>query len=440
VRARGLVLVAALLGACSAPEEAPPRTTSHAPEVAVDRIAITRPDWAALDVDDVAPPTRDAVPLSEDPVRRAALAVTDLQGDRSIYVLGRDGRWRRVDRPHLRYEFEAPGQVWPVLSPASIDASATRLAVPQDDSLVVIDLTTGGFRRYHVPGLNDDVAWEAPDQVYVGHDARLPGALVDLQTGQLTDSMHRRTTRVLPDGSALTWGGGRGNDAYYFNVMRWDDGHRVHSPANNSLGARPLVLGDVAIGMHNPTHSQLNPDLVTGDAELDELMRQVDGVVAVDNINGDVLGFLALSDEGYESTSLLGWLGEAPVLGLVDRSDPRRRSYVVSWDYETGELSPLATLPTWYVAWGVGLDGPVGPVVARPPWRRWAPPRPSVTRPTPYRSRQTPSSAPRWCWTSRRTPTRRTSSARTGAGAVSTCRCGRCSATATSARWSVRPA
>ena len=382
VRAAGAVLTLALLAGCtsSANEDFATTPESSAPtpsvtQTAVDdvEIVITHPDWPSLATDDVAPPTRDAVPLSEKPVRRASLAVTDLEGDRSIYVLGSDGEWRRVDAPRLRYEFEGPGQEWPVLSPDSIDASGTRLAVPQEDSLVVIDLTTGGFRRYHVPGLNDDVAREAPDQVYVGHDARLPGTLVDLQTGRLTESMHRRTTRVLPDRSALTWGGGRGNDAYYFNVMKWDDGHRVHSPANNSLAARPLVRGDVAaVGMHNPTHSQLNPDLLTGDAELDELMRQVDGVsAAVDDINGDVLGFLALSDEGYESTRLLGWLGEAPVLGLVDRSDPRRRTYVVWWDYETGELVPLATLPTWYVRrWVSRSTGPCRPSYLVPTGRR----------------------------------------------------------------------
>ena len=288
----------------------------------VDEVVITRPDWAALTTDAVAPPTRDAVPLSQSPVRRAALAVSGLQGDRGVYVLGPDRAWRRVDRPHLTYSVEGGASgTFPALAPNSLDASGTRLAIGQDGSLVVVDLTTGGFRRYRLPGLNQHVAWEDQSHVLVIGSRRIHGSVVDLSTGRTAESRHRRTTRVLPDGRSLTWGGRAGNDNYYFNDLEWDDGWRTTSPGNNSLGATPLVRGDVAIGLHNPTHNQLNPDLLTGDAELDQLMRQVDGVVAVDNINGEVLGFLALSNEGYESTSLLGWLGGPPVLGLVDRSD-----------------------------------------------------------------------------------------------------------------------
>lgn len=362
MRAAVAVLAVTLLAGCTGDDgSAAPRPTPSTAETSsevpsIDAIVITRPDWPALDVDDVEPPTRDAVPLSEDPVRRASLAVTDLEGDRSIYVLGPDREWRRVDRPHLTYSVEGGASgTFPALAPNSLDAGGSRLAIGQDGSLVVVDLTTGGFRRYRLPGLNQHVAWEDQSHVLVIGSRRVHGSVVDLSTGRTASSRHRRTTRVLPDGMALTWGGRAGNDRYLVNDIEWSDGWRTTSPGNNSLGATPLVRGDVAIGMHNPTHNQLNPDLLTGDAELDELMRQVDGVVAVDDVNGDVLGFLELSTEGYESTSLLGWLGGSPVLGLVDRSEPGRRSYVVSWNYKTGELTPLATLPTWYVAWGAGL-------------------------------------------------------------------------------------
>ncbi len=356
MRAFAVVFLLLVTGCTSSANEDFASTTPSVTQQAVDDvgIVITRPDWPSLVTDMLAPPPRDALPLSEKPVRRASLAVTDLEGDRGIYVLGRNGEWRRVDAPHLSYEFEGPGQVYPTLSTDSIDASGTRLAVPQDESLVVIDLTTGTFRRYDVPGQNDHVAWEGPDDILVGHDTRLGGTLVDLQTGELSESTHRRTTRVLPDGSALTWGGGRGNDNYYFNVMKWDDGHRVFSPANNAMGYAPVVQGDVVVATTRAAAAVVEGEK-TGQAELDDLMWSNNGVSAVDAVTGRVLGWLQLSDQKFEWSKPLGWIGGLPVLQLVKWDETQRRSNVVAWNYETGELIPLATLPTWYVAWGTGL-------------------------------------------------------------------------------------
>ena len=52
---------------------------------------------------------------------------------------------------------------------------------------------------------------------------------------------------------------------------------------------------------------------------------------------------------------MLGWAGDLPVLGLVRTEDNALQTRVVTWDYRSGELHPLAVLPTWWVSWGVGL-------------------------------------------------------------------------------------
>ena len=77
--------------------------------------------------------------------------------------------------------------------------------------------------------------------------------------------------------------------------------------------------------------------------------------MAVDAETGEPIAFVKLGQGNGEATTLLGWAGDLPVLGLVRDTDQRQRTNVVTWDYRTGELHPLGVLPTWWVTWGVGL-------------------------------------------------------------------------------------
>jgi hypothetical protein len=43
------------------------------------------------------------------------------------------------------------------------------------------------------------------------------------------------------------------------------------------------------------------------------------------------------------------------VVGLVGLEDDVLQIRVATWDYMSGELYPLAVLPSSWVAWGVGL-------------------------------------------------------------------------------------
>ena len=77
-------------------------------------------------------------------------------------------------------------------------------------------------------------------------------------------------------------------------------------------------------------------------------------MVAVDAADGQVLALLQLSEGKGDSTSLLGWDGDLPVLGLVRMTDQQIRTYVVTWDYRAGTLQPLAVVPAWWVSWSAG--------------------------------------------------------------------------------------
>ena len=76
--------------------------------------------------------------------------------------------------------------------------------------------------------------------------------------------------------------------------------------------------------------------------------------MAVDGDTGAPVAYLPLGDD-IEATSLLGWAGDLPVVGLLGLDDDVLQTRVATWDYLSGELYPLAVLPTSWVAWGVGL-------------------------------------------------------------------------------------
>ncbi len=326
-------------------------------------MSVTTPDWDNLVTRNISPPGPGVAALSADPVRTAALAMADPHDDVGVYILGEDGRWRRLDVPDLRPVSDGGGNQTAILRPASLNADGTRLALPQPDELVVVDLTTGSATRYDVPGPhNAYVIWEGDSHVFVGEENRRRGRVVDLVTSAVTLSTHGPSTRVLPDGRALTWapGDNRASAAPSTPVMRWDGGQEVPTSANNSAGwfpQPPLAHGGVAIGLHRMWQATTGRPETTSDPALDELLRTTDGVVAVDVQTGRVLAFLRLGDENLgEDTTLLGWRGDLPVLGLVNTGTdgPPLPTHLILWDYAAATLEPLGVVPSPWVAWGTG--------------------------------------------------------------------------------------
>jgi hypothetical protein len=307
------------------------------------RMVITTPDWEALAVNRVPVPSPEAGPLSENPVRHAALVVAG-PDDADVLVLGDDGDWRRLDVDGLMPVAADAGITTPVVRSTGLDDSATRLAIPQPGALVVVDLTSGEAERYDVAGSPSYVTWLDDSHVLVA-DGRSPtGKVVDLTDGSIARSPYGPFTRALPDGSALTWD--------HRGPLEWSDGRIVTTPANNAAGyypQPPLARDGVVIGQHQ-RNSVRNPPPGNPPA----VLAESSGLVAVDGETGAPIAYLPLGDD-IAATSLLGWAGELPVVGLVGLDDGALQTRVATWDYQSGELYPLAVLPTAWVAWGVGL-------------------------------------------------------------------------------------
>jgi hypothetical protein len=232
----------------------------------------------------------------------------------------------------------------PVVRATGLDDGATRLAIPQPGGLVVVDLTSGDAERYDVPGSPSYVSWLDDSHVLVA-DGRAPtGTMVDLADDSTERSPYGPSTRVLADGSALTWDGRR--------PPEWSDGRIVTTPADNAAGyypQPPLVRDEVVIGQHQ-RNSVRNPP----PGKPPSALSDGNGLVAVDVDTGAPGAFLPLGDD-IAATSLLGWAGDLPVVGLVGLEDDVLQIRVATWDFMSGELYPLAVLPSSWVAWGVGL-------------------------------------------------------------------------------------
>jgi hypothetical protein len=141
-----------------------------------------------------------AVPLSTHPVDRAAIAMASYQDDATVLVLGEDGEWRRVDVPGLVPVRDESGYTSPIVRPTSLSPDDTKLALPQPNALVVVDLTDGTSRRYDVPGEdNHYVIWDGKSHVIV---AREPPSTARWSTSAMAPCQRPGTalTRDLPMG------------------------------------------------------------------------------------------------------------------------------------------------------------------------------------------------------------------------------------------------
>lgn len=344
----GLVGVLALTwghpGARPAPMPAPTTSTPSVGAPVVQRL-VTGGGWRQLIYDfpldnDAADPESDGItPLTSDPIQHAALAMMDPSEITWPLVLGdEDHRWRRIRDPQLLPVRHSPGYFSPVVRPNSLSPDATRLAVPQPDALVVVDLTDGSHRTYDVPGeYNTFVTWADTDHVLVVQGGARNGVLVNLRDGSLEQSPYGPTTAFIGD-TTMTWG----SDALHTS-LRWGDGRVVPTLANNAGGLfpqPPLVRGDVVVGTMCVCSSDLGLPFETW------------GIVAVDGSSGKILAYLPVTHSKGTSSLLLGWDGDNPVIAL---SFPHNGAflYVYSWDWRRGELHPVIRTSTW-ISWGTG--------------------------------------------------------------------------------------
>lgn len=325
----------------TSPSPAPAPTHSMEPRQApvVQRL-VTGGRWRALLVDfpldRIGDPTR-TVPLSTDPPGRAVLAMEAPDDETGTVVLGEDGRWRRVDVPGL-VPIHNGIYIRRTLRPTSLSPDATKLALPQPNALVVVDLADGSFHRYRVPGpMNEYPIWADAEHVLVVQETHPHGVLVDLRDGSVTPTKLGPST-AFAEGTTLRW-----RQGLHRSVMRWGDGRRVGTIANNAGGffpQPPLVRDDVVVGVEG---------VYTGGAELP---FETTGVVAVDGSSGRVLAYLPLGRSKATPALLLGWDGDQPIVGLPFLHEAAGL-YVFAWDWRQGELHPIASVGDW-TSWGTG--------------------------------------------------------------------------------------
>lgn len=329
----------------ASPSPSPPPTHSVAPSTApLVQDLLTDGRWRAeladMDYARFSGNLDRAVPLSANPVGRAVLAMGDPDDESEALVLGEDGRWRRVVVPGLVPAIDdGTGDTEPVLRPTSLSPDATRLALPQPNGLVVVDLADGSSRRYDVPGPGNVFAlWADDDHVLVAEETARNGTLVDLRDGSMGRSAYGPTTAFLGD-TTLTWGTG-----FRDTALHWEDERNVDTDANNMGGffpQPPLVHDDVVVGVMG----------VVEDGG--ELPSSTWGVVAVDGSTGRVLAYLPVTHTKGTASLLFGWDGDKPIIGVPI---PQEMSglFVFAWDWRGGELNPIGHVGDW-TSWGTGV-------------------------------------------------------------------------------------
>jgi hypothetical protein len=259
--------------------------------------------------------------------------------DTVALVLGEDQRWRQIREPHLLPVRHSAGYFSPVVRPGSLSPDATQLAIPQPDSLVVVDLTDGSYHRYAVPGeYNTFVTWADADHVLIVQGGAQHGVLVDLHDGTLEHTAYGPST-AFTDDTSLTWEPGGPTHS----TLVWGDGRHVRTLGDT--GAQffpqpPLVKNDVVVGVGGLYSDDADPTFGTI------------GISAVDGSSGKVLAYLPFTRSDGNPALLLGWDGENPIIAL-----PMPQSsgylYVFSWDWRRGELHPILRVG-WWTSWGTG--------------------------------------------------------------------------------------
>lgn len=283
--------------------------------------------------------------LSADPVSQALAAIAYPGGEdtTAIYVLGEDGDWRSIDVTGLT---EASDPFGP-LSRGSVSADGTQLALAQRGGIVVVDLTTGAFDTFDVPGSYAPVTWH-PDGRHVAVGMLRGGTtLVDTASGDRIElpypTYSSTDVAFAPDGSVVEnyWSRRHGHE------LRWYEGADLvdRLSAGSVLGAlRSVSVGESGIaavrGVLGWSGSSREP-------------WERDGLMVVSR-TGEPLALLPVRDPDSfysESVETLGWFDHETLLvrytekpayraGVTSFTD--EPDHLIAWNYVTGDLRWVA--------------------------------------------------------------------------------------------------
>lgn len=328
-------------------------TRSPAPQSTVDLMPAALPQRAIAALPSTFTIPADVRKLSEHPVDQAVAVVQehDLSpaGDLMppLHVLDPEGNWTRIDVGGLVRTRDEGGNQADPLSPASLSPDRRRVAVPQPQAVVVIDLTTAKAHRIPVPGLNEQVMWWGDAIVLVGADG--PGVVrVDWAAGTVTPEPAaisawnsagsenaggelpelitqdgRRSVRVWAMGSAMPLrempadsdlpGG--------YGISEWS-GPAVPDAAGRvavtAWGERPISSTDPGAG-------------ISGGAEF---------LAVVSTATGAVERVLDLGPGRSKACcTVLDWIDADTVLAKTDREG------LITWNVRDGEIARVTTGP-----------------------------------------------------------------------------------------------
>ncbi|GIE82072.1 hypothetical protein Aph02nite_80220 [Actinoplanes philippinensis] len=294
----------------------------------------------------------DAPKLSGHPVDRAVAVVQEYdpesadQSMRPLHVLDAAGAWVRIDVGDFGRTHDGGGNEADPLRPTSLSPDGRRVAVPQPEALVVIDLPAAKAHRIPVPGLNEQVMWSGDAIVLVGQGSA--GVVrVDWAAGT-----------VAPEPAAMSaWHGGGSPVASgdIAELIGAEGGRkvRVWRPGD----ARPVRELPVDLGLVRPSGYAMSewygpaiPDrtgrvaaAAWGDHTPAEGVRHLGGVqmvTVVNTANGLVERLLDLGVDRWKSCcAALDWIDDQTLLVKTDLEG------LITWDVRTGEITRVTTGP-----------------------------------------------------------------------------------------------
>lgn len=296
----------------------------------------------------------DAPVLSAHPVDRAVLVAQERDWEVEgapmlpLHVLDTAGRWFRIDVGDLTRTHDVGGNEADPLRPASLSPDGRRVAVPQPQAVVVIDLTTAKVHRVAVPGLNEQVMWWGDDEVLVEGDGagltrvrwatgattreqagisawRSAGSRVaDVLMPELDSRDGRLTLRLWRPGSAVPVAQTPVDDGGLpggYHVAEWY-GAGVHNGAGLIVSA---AWGDRPFNSHGPG--------MQGGAEM---------LTVIDTADASIRRVLDLGVIGQRMKMCctpLTWLDESTVLVQTDLEG------LITWDVRSGVVRQVTTGP-----------------------------------------------------------------------------------------------
>ncbi|MEU8660392.1 hypothetical protein [Actinoplanes philippinensis] len=290
--------------------------------------------------------------LSGHPVDRAVAVVQERDpesADRSmrpLHVLDAAGKWVRIDVGDLVRTHDGGGNEADPLRSTSLSPDGRRVAVPQPEALVVIDLPAAKAHRIPVLGLNEQVMWSGDAIVLVGQGA---AGVVRVDWAAAT---------VSPEPAAMSaWHGGGSAVASgdIAELIGAEGGRkvRVWRPGD----ARPVREVPVGFGLIKPVgygvsewYGPAVPDgtgrvaaAAWGDYAPAEGPRYLGGVqmlTVVNTASGLVDRLLDLGMErGKSCCRALDWIGDDALLLQTDLEG------LITWHVRTGEITRVTTGP-----------------------------------------------------------------------------------------------